>query len=262
MNKKRLLILPLYLTVLSCKYDALLHLENAEASTTVMASAKNPGASQSDLKILSENILRIAEADLKNTHQGKLLMGANQSFSYPGLQILLEQNEACTHISLSKRSDLVTESFLDIDCLKIKGTKEVRNIKSEDNRSFESSSSITIFDKESTYELTEKSALNVAADGSFRLEKEYRDLKKEAFSSSEIAGSLNYDLLDDGDLEFDGTASLFQDGSPTKAFIIQSHDLHYAACGIDAGSITFTSGNKKLILTFQACNRYTTTATN
>ncbi|MNT55887.1 hypothetical protein D3C72_1931560 [compost metagenome] len=119
-----------------------------------------------------------------------------------------------------------------------------------------------IFDKEATYELREKSSLNVAPDGAFRLEKEYSDLKKEAFSSSEIAGSLNYDLLDDGSLEFDGTASLFQDGSPANAFIIQGHKLHYAACGIDQGSIEFTSGKKKLIITFQACHRYTTTATN
>ena len=259
MNIKRLLILPLYLTVLSCKYDALLHTESAEAATTVMVSAKNPEAKQSDLKILSENILRIMNADLKNTNQGKLLLGANQSFSYPGLELLLEQNESCTNISLSKRSDAITESFLDIDCPKIKGTKEVRNLKTEDTRAFESSSNIIIYDKESTYELKERSSLNVSQDGTFRLEKEYSDLKKEAFSSSEIAGSLNYDIQEDGKLEFDGSASLIQDGSPTNAFTIQSRNLHYSACGIDSGSIEFTSGKKKLTITFQACNRQTST---
>lgn len=261
MNKKRLLILPLYLTMLSCKYDALFHLEEAEASTTVMVSAKNPESGHSDLKILSENILRIIEADLKNTYQGKLLMGATQSFSYPGLRVLLEQNESCTDISLSKRSDTVTESFLEIDCPKIKGTKEVQNIKTEDSRSFVSSSSLVIFDKESTYELRERSSLTVDRSGAFRLEKEYSDLKKEVLSSSEIAGSLNYDILEDGKLEFDGAASLFQDGSPANAFIIQGNKLHYADCGIDQGSIEFTSGKKKLTITFQACHRYTS-ATN
>jgi hypothetical protein len=261
MNKKRLMILPLYLTALSCKYDALLHTETAEASATVMVSAKNPETKDSDLKILSENILRIINADLKNTYQGKLLMGASQSFSYPGLQLLLEQNESCTNISLSKRSESVTESFLDIDCPKIKGTKEVRNIKTEDTRAFESSSSIMIYDKEATYELRERSALNVAKEGTFRLEKEYSDLKKEALSSSEIAGSLNYDIQEDGKLEFDGSASLFQEGSTTNAFIMQGHNLHYATCGIDQGNIEFTAGKKKLTITFQACNRYTS-ATN
>ena len=256
MNTKRLMILPLYLALLSCKYDALFHIQEAEASTTVMAPATGT-ANQSDLKILSENILRIIETDLKNTSQGKLLMGATQSFSYPGLSYLLEQNAFCTDVSLSKRSDAVTESFLELNCTKIKGTKEVRSIKTEDTRAFEGSSNLMIYDKEAVYELRERSALKVAADGSFRLEREYADLKKEALSTSEIAGSLNYDILANGLLEFDGTASLYQDGSPSTAFMIQGNNLHYATCGIDQGTIEFTAGKKKLTVKFQACHRYT-----
>lgn len=262
MNTKRLLILPLYLAVLSCKYDALLHTETAEASTTVMVSAKNPSASQSELKIFSENILRIATADLKKTSQGKLLTGTAQSFSYPGLDHLLEQSESCTDISLSKRNEFVTESFLAIDCAKIKGTKEVQNQKSEDQRTYISSSNLTVFDKESTYELHENSVLKVSQDGAFRLEKEYADLKTEGLSTSEIAGSLNYDILDNGSLEFDGAATLTQDGTIAKAFVIEGTDLHYSLCGINQGRIEFTSGKKKLTMTFQACNRYTLKESN
>lgn len=262
MNTKRLLILPLYLSVMSCRYDALLHSEIAEAATTVMVSAKNPQASQSDLKIFSENILRLMTADLKNTSQGKLLMGTHQSFAYPGLDLLLEQSDACTDISLSKRTEAVTESFLSIDCTKIKGTKEVQNEKSDDLRIYRSSSTLEVLDKESTYNLREFSILKVSPDGGFRLEKEYADLKSEGFSTSEIAGTLNYDILDSGSLELDGSAALIQDGTNTKTFVIEGKDLHSSSCGIDQGQIEFKSGKKVLTMRFQACNRYTFTESN
>lgn len=242
--RKKLFIATAVFSLLSYRFDSF------------VLPAEAASLTKTELIPFSESLINVVEADLSQAFTGQLLKGNSASFSYAGLDSLLHKNESCTNINLSKVSELVTESFLEFDCPQVKGSKEVQNTKSEDSWVFSGETHLDIYDKDQIYEINDRATLHFSREGNLQIEKEFEDIKKEAFSTSSIEGSLNYDLQSGGEFELDGTATLSDEGRPQRALVITSNNLKYDKCGLREGTLNISTGQQKLTVIFTNCKHH------